>query len=217
MFAFVILMTNAHAASLRFLAWDHDVSAKKVSVKNGDNVQAIVDLHPDKRSQSIKGVTLDSEIILITPEIVDAKGKAAMLPLKIPAGLIAPLVILLPDPSSATGLRAFAVEDSADSFKFGSTRFFNTTGKALAVRYEKNVIQLSKSWVATDVTPGGGSRNLGVQVASGDSAPKVLYSAIWEYDPQVRKIALIVAGSAADPGLFEVKIISENRRELVAL
>lgn len=209
--AFALLIATADAYSIRFLAWDHDVAEKKISLRNAGKDQEIADLHPHQRSATIAGIAADSELLLVAP---GKDGKPATLRLEIPGSVTDPLVILLPDSRDSTGLRAFTVEDSTSSFQFGSTRFFNVTGKALMVRYEQSVLRLEKPWVPVDFTPAGESRNAGVQMVASADAATVLYSAIWDYDPGVRKIAFIAAGSPSDPGPLNVKIISERRRDL---
>jgi len=212
----LLFMGQAEAYSIRFLAWDHDVAARKVSVRNGGKDRAIADLHPDKRSGVIAGIAPDSELLLVTPETMGPDGQPATLRLNIPAGVEDPLVILLPDSGNASGLRAFTVEDSSGSFKYGSTRFFNTTGKPLMVRYDKSLLHLNKPWEPVDASPGGGARNTAIQVAAAGTPPAILYSTIWEYDPGSRKLALIVAGAESDPGPLAVKIISERNLGVAA-
>ena len=216
---FVVLlfvMAEAQAYSIRFLAWDHEVASRKVSVRNGGKDRMIADLHPDKRSAVIAGIAADSELFLVTPETMGADGQPATLRVNIPPGVEDPLVILLPDSGSASGLRAFTMEDSSGSFRYGTTRFFNTTGKPLMVRYEKSLLRLDKPWEPVDAAPGGGARNTAIQVAAAGSPPSVLYSTIWEYDPGARKVAIIVAGTPADPGPIAVKIISERNHGVAA-
>ncbi len=212
----LLFIARAEAYTVRFLAWDHDVAARKIMVRNGSKERSIVDLHPDKRSQPVTGIAADSELTLVVPEKKAANGKPATLRVTIPQGVTEPLVILLPDARSESGLRTFTIEDSRESFRYGSTRFFNTTGQPLAVRCEKSVLTLQKSWEPADVSPGGDSRNVGVQIARPGTPPSVLYSSIWEHDPLVRKIALIIPGTLDDPGPLVVKIIAERNNATAA-
>jgi len=213
----IFLLVNAEAGSLRFLAWDHEVASRKLLVRNGGKDHEIVDLHPDKRSEWVTGISSETETLLVTPQVLDAGKQPATLPLVIPPGIREPLVILLPDRRKATGLAVFVVEDSAEGFQFGVTRFVNATTKAQTVRYGKNLLRLDKSWIPTDVMAGGQARNVGIQIESGGVPSKISYSGVWEYDPDTRKIAIIVPGTDSDAGVIAVKIISENRRSLTKL
>ncbi|MCW1884881.1 hypothetical protein OKA04_09085 [Luteolibacter flavescens] len=211
--AAAFLCAHAEAASVRFLAWDHQVSSLKLMVRHDGKDRPIVDLHADKRSEPVTDLPGDAELILVNPAAKGPEGDPATVAVKIPQGLAEPLVILLPDAAGDAGVRGFAVDDSSAGFKYGTTRFLNTTGKPLAVRCEKSVLRLDKSWVPVDVDPGGAARNVPVQMAPAEKTSTVLYSSIWEYDPGVRKLALILAGTAREAGMIQVKIITERRRD----
>ncbi|RYD29910.1 MAG: hypothetical protein EOP87_17515, partial [Verrucomicrobiaceae bacterium] len=73
----VSLLVHAEAYTVRFLAWDHEVSARRILVQNGGKSQSIADLHPDKRSQPITGIAADSELVLVATERKGADGKPA--------------------------------------------------------------------------------------------------------------------------------------------
>lgn len=217
LFSLVLLAGVSQAGSLRFLAWDHEVAAKKLQVRNGGSVHEIVDLHPDKRSEWVSGINAETGTFLVAPQVLDAKGQPAIQPLVIPRSVVDPLVILLPDRRQPTGLTVFVVEDSAAGFQFGATRFLNATTKPLTVRYGKSLLRLEKSWAPTDVNSGGKARNLGIQIETGGTPSMISYSAVWEYDPDARKIAIIAPGTDSDAGVLAVKVISENRRALTGL
>ena len=56
---------------------------------------------------------------------------------------------------------------------------------------------------------------MGVQLVASDDHDSILYSAIWEHDPEVRKLAIIIPGADVRTGAIEFKIIPEDRRILV--
>jgi hypothetical protein len=57
-------------------------------------------------------------------------------------------------------------------------------------------------------------RNIGIQMASRADLKSVLYSAVWEHDPDVRKLIIVVPGTDAQSGSLNLKIIPEDRRAL---
>ena len=60
--------------------------------------------------------------------------------------------------------------------------------------------------------PGGEARNIGVQVFSPTSPDTILYSAVWETDPNLRKLIFIVP--AANPASKELtlEVIPQDKR-----
>ena len=100
----------------------------------------------------------------------------------------------------------------SNSFGWGTFRFINATGKELLVRNDKVTKSLPETWKAVDLNPGGAARNMGIQLAARDNLKAILYSAVWEYDPDVRKLIIIVPGTDAQSGVVNLKIIPEDRR-----
>jgi hypothetical protein len=62
------------------------------------------------------------------------------------------------------------------------------------------------------IVPGGDARNVGVQLFSEEAPDTVLYSAVWDHDPNVRKLIFIVSGAEEESRAFDLKIIPQDRR-----
>lgn len=201
-----------HAAGIRFLPWDDTVASREIAFQNGADVLPIKNLHPDKRSKPVSWVSGEVPPQLIALDRKDPDGKPFGVPLKLKAGMEKPLVLILPDPKHPTGLRCFVIEDGSNNFKWGVFRFINATGKDLLVRNDKMTKALPKTWKAVDLNPGGSARNMGIQMAARDNLKAVLYSAVWEYDPNVRKLIFVVPGVDSDRGAVNLKVIPEDRR-----
>ncbi len=69
--------------------------------------------------------------------------------IKIPAGLKQPLLPLLPDAKSATGLRLVLLEDDTSGFPSGSIRFVNACEKKLAFVRDKKVVPIHPAFVGS--------------------------------------------------------------------
>lgn len=201
-----------HAMSIRFLPWDEGIAARKLGFMTGTEVAGLQDLHPDKRSKTVTWAGGETPPALVALDRTAPDGKPVMIPLKLSAALKSPLVLILPDPKHATGLRCFIVEDGSGSFNWGTLRFINATGTELLVRKDKEVKALPKTWKPVDFKPGGGKRNIGIQMVTRENTDAVIYSAVWEHDPDVRKLVIVVPGTSADQGLVDLKIIPEDRR-----
>jgi hypothetical protein len=52
---------------------------------------------------------------------------------------------------------------------------------------------------------------MGMQLVARDDLKAILYSAVWEHDPDVRKLVFVVPGTDVRTGAVEFKIIPENR------
>jgi hypothetical protein len=113
-----------------------------------------------------------------------------------------------------SGLRCFVIEESTAGFAWGTLRFINATGKELLVRQDKEIKTLPETWKAVDINPGGAMRNIGIQMAARSDLKAVLYSAVWEYEPDIRKLIIVVPGTDAQSGAVNLKIIPEDRRSV---
>ena len=113
-------------------------------------------------------------------------------------------------------MRTFVIDDDSSSFPWGDIRLINATGKELAIRCEKTVKRLPESWTPVDLKPGGKNRNMAVQIAAHEDLNAILYSAVWEYDPNLRKLVFIVPGNDVRTGAVQFKIIPEDKRALAA-
>ncbi len=202
------------AAPFRFLAWDDAVAARKIGLQNGTTVTELQELHPNKRSGTAEAAGGELPLQLVALDRVAPDGKPATVEIKMPAGVQTPLVLILPDSKQATGFRPFVIEDDATKFAWGTVRFVNATGKELLVRLENAIKPLPAAWNPVDVVPGGEARNTGVQLVAREDTKSILYSAIWEHDPQIRKLVFIVPGADVRTGAVDFKIIPEDRRAL---
>lgn len=211
--AFSFCLAAVQAASIRFLPWDSSIAARKIGFHNGKEVVAVENLHPDKRTKPVAwvgGGEVPPQLIALDRTSPD--GKPVAVPIKVQPDMANPLVMILPDAAHPTGLRCFVIEDGSNSFAWGTFRFINATGKELLVRNDKVTKSLPETWKAVDLNPGGAVRNMGIQLAARDNLEAILYSAVWEYDPDVRKLIIIVPGTDAQGGVVNLKIIPEDRR-----
>jgi hypothetical protein len=215
--AFLALPGLLAAAPLRFLPWDDATAGRKLAVLAGTSQVELKGLHPHKRSDVVNvSGTAEVPPQLVATDKTGADGKPVTAEIKIPADCERPLVLIMPDTKHPTGLRTFVIEDSAGRFPWGTLRLINATGKPLMTQIEKTVTQLPASWNPVDIKPGGETRNVGVQTAAKDNPKTILYSAVWEHDPDLRKLVFILpAADPKNPGL-QYKIIPENRK-VVAL
>lgn len=210
--ALLALLSPLGAGPVKFLAWDDDVALRKIGFSDGKEVTELQELHPQKRSKSISWTAGDAVPQLIALDRKTPEGKPVGVPIKLTAGMESPLVLILPDKSHPSGLRSFVIEDSSTSFGWGTLRFLNATGKELLVREDKLIKALPANWKAVDIDPGGKARNLGIQMAAKSDLESVLYSAVWEHNPDVRKLIIVVPGTDARTGALDLKIIPEDRR-----
>ena len=208
----VALQSPLVALPLRFLAWDDDIAVRSVSVTNNGKINALEDLHPYKRSKVFDVTIGETPLLLVASDRKNADGKPATVEIKITAGISSPLVIILPDPKHPGGLRPFVIEDSQKTFSWGSLRFVNATGKELLFRCDKSVISLPGSWNPLDFAPGGASRNMMVQIAAKDNLKALLYTAVWEHNPDIRNLVLILPGANPASAVVNLKTIPEDRR-----
>ena len=120
----------------------------------------------------------------------------------------------MPDNDHPTGIRLFIVDDDPAGFRWGTYRFLNATPKEIIVQFDQKAVRIPGGWKPIDFNLGGANRGLGVRVALADAIEKPLYSAVWEFNADVRTLCFIVPGT--DPRLSPVafKSIPESRRAL---
>jgi len=214
---FLAACCSAAATSIKFLPWDHAIAARKIGFLNGTEVTVLKDLHPHKRSKTMTWAAGEVPPALVALDREGIEAKPVTVPIKLSADMSAALVLILPDPSAVSGMRCFVIEDSPGKFAWGTMRFINATGRELLVRGEKTIKPLPKTWKSVDLSPGGGKRNIGVQMASPENVKEVLYSAVWEHDPDIRKLVIVLPGANAGAGALDLKIIPEDRRAAIAV
>jgi hypothetical protein len=203
-----------HAAPVRFLPWDDSIAARKIGFNDGKDLTGLQDLHPHKRSKTINWTAGEVPPVLVALDRSGSDGKPVTIPVKLTADLKSPLVLILPDAAHPSGIRCFVIEESIAGFGWGTLRFINATGKELLVRQDKEIKALPDTWKAVDINPGGAMRNIGIQMASRADLKAVLYSAVWEYEPDVRKLIIVIPGTDPQSGSLNLKIIPEDRRSV---
>ena len=211
----IALQGTLLAGSLRFLPWDDSVSARQIALLGKSSIE-LEDLHPGKRSKAYPAGEGETAPKLVALDRSNPDGKPVTIDIKVDPKFQTPLVLIIPDPKHPTGLRPFVVEDDSSNFSWGSVRILNATGKELMIRQEKIIKALPKSWTPVDIAQAGKARNVGVQVAARDKPKDILYSAVWEHSPDVRKLVFIVPGADARTGSVECKIIPQDRRVVAA-
>lgn len=205
----LVLGGNLTAATLRFLPWDDATAARRIALQSGSSLTEVTGLHPLRRSPPF-GLARDAELRVVALDRKDPEGKPVTVPLNMDAGMKSPLVLILPDPKSPSGLRAFLVDDNAEAFRWGGIRFINATGRPFLVQHGQVVKPLPESWTPTDIQPDRTARNAMVRIAEQTDPKNILYSGIWEHSPDVRKLVFVVPG--ADRSSVDTKIIPEDRR-----
>lgn len=209
---FLAAIAPLYALPIKFLPWDDSVAARKIGFSNGKDVAEIQNLHPDKRSRAVVWAGGEVPPSLVALDRTSPDGKPVTAPIQITAGMKSPLVLILPDKAAPSGLRCYVLEDNTDSFGWGTLRFINATGKELLVRNDKEVKALPESWRPLDIAPGGGKRNIGIQMAAKADLNTIIFSSVWEYDPDIRKLIIVVPGTEARSAGVDLKIIAEDRR-----
>lgn len=215
---FAALLVFGHAlataaTSVRVLAWDSEVAARKLALASGGSVVEVADMHPEKRTPVIR-LKGDGPVMLRTLDKNNAEGKPLERVCPIPEGMSRPLLILMPDKEDPTGLRVFVFNDDPAGFAWGSYRFLNATPKEIVVQLEKKSVRVPAGWKAVDLDVGGETRGIGARVALAESIEKPLYSAVWEYDTGIRILCFIVPGSDPRLGPVTMKAIPEDKRTL---
>lgn len=212
----VLLCVTASGAELRFLPWDDEVAGRPLGLADGKDTTTLTDLHPNKRSAAHRMKGDGSPLRLVTFDRKDARGRPLTMDIRPGSGIKQPLVLLLPDATAACGLRLFIVDDDPAGFPWGGIRFVNATGMNLLLRYEKNIKKITSGWTPVDVRPGGAARRTGVLIAAADAPDAMLYSAVWEHDPESRKLVFIVPGKDARTGSIELRILPEHRSSMAS-
>ena len=202
----------AQAVSIRFLPMNEEVAGRKIGLQDGKRLTELKDLNAKKRSKGYSCSTGKTPPALVALDRERPNGKPASVDITLAADMKSPLVVILADPDSPSGMRVLVMEDGDAGFPWGSLRFVNTSDKPLMIRCEKETKAVPESLGTIDIAPGGEPRNIGVQLFS-EAAPDVIqYSAVWEHDPNLRKLIFIVP--AANPASKELtlEIIPQDKR-----
>lgn len=206
--------TFSHAVSPRVLAWDEVIAARKLALVSGGSSVLITNMHPSKRTGPLKIKGSGPYVVRALDKGPGPDGKPLDRACPIPEGIKVPLLVILPDESHPTGVRLLIVDDDPTGFRWGSYRFLNASPKELVVQMEKKAIRVPTGWKPVDLDLGGETRGIGARVALSEAIEKPLYSAVWEYNTDIRILCFLVPGT--DPRLSPVdfKAIPEDRTSL---
>ena len=210
--AVIGLCQVAQAASIRFLPMSEEMAGRKIALQDGKRLTELKDLNPKKRSKvysSTAGSTLPN---LVALDRERPNGKPASVEIKLAADMKSPLVLIVADPNSPSGMRLIVIEDGEAGFPWGSLRFVNTADKPFMIRCDQETKAIPESFGTVDIAPGGEARNIGVQVFSPTTPDTIFYSAVWETDPNLRKLIFIVPASNPDSKELTLEIIPQDKR-----
>jgi len=205
-----------HAIPLRVLAWNDEIAGRKLALGDAKSTVTIEAMHPSKRTKPYQVAAGDKPVVIQALDRIGTDGKPAVGQVLIPQAAKQPLLLLLPDEKAATGLRLFVIDDDTADFPWGGIRFINASGKKLAFVFEKKTVVLPASWTPVSVNPGGANRNMETQLFVSDQPAVPIYSAIWEQQKDVRMLIFIVPGDDPRLGPVALKMISEDRRVIMA-
>jgi hypothetical protein len=200
------------AASVRFVPLNDEVAGLKIAVKDAKKATILKDLNPLKRSTAYPCTIGESSLQLVALDRKAPDGKPESVGIALTPDIQSPLVLILPDPQHPSGLRAIAIDDSTAAFSWGSIRFLNTTGNPLTIRFGADLKPLPEGDKVVDIKPDGPARRIGVQVSLEEKPDEILYSAVWEHDPQVRKLIFVLSGTNPQTKAVELKVIPEDQR-----
>jgi len=200
------------AIPVSVLAWDNDVAAMKLALRDSKGSVLIDDMHPSQRTRVYQLVAGEVPPVVEAAEKADSNGTSRQVPLVFPQGIKKALLVILPDAEAPSGIRSMILEDDESGFAWGAIRFINATGKQVVFVHEKKGTALPPSWDPVLVHPGGDQRSIPVKMFFRDQTERAFYSSIWEHQPDVRMIVFLVPGKDARLGPVELKMISEDRR-----
>lgn len=205
---------SSAAPALRVLPWDQAIAARKFALVSSESVVEIKDLHPSKRTPFIRLKGSGPVFVRALDKPAGADGKPAQIACTIADTIKHPLLVLLPDPSAPTGVRAVVFDDNPAGFKWGSYRFLNATPKELEVQLETKTVRVPPGWKPMDLELGGATRGFSASLALPGGLAKPLYSAVWEYDTEVRTLCFLVPSNDPRLGPVAVKAIPEDRKSM---
>jgi hypothetical protein len=214
-FAFLLLLLSVplcQAATLRAIAWNDEVAARKLSLVSGKDSVELSHMHPSKRTDPLRIKGTDPIFLRALDKAPAADGKPVQIACVIPEGVKIPLLLILPDPAHPTGVRLLVVDDNPAGFKWGSFRFLNTTPKPLVVQLEQKAVNVPAGWKPVDFDLGGETRGVGARIALKEAIEKPLYSGVWEYDVNVRTLCFLVPGEDPRLGPVSFKSVPEDRQ-----
>jgi len=207
--------TALHGAiAVRVLAWDDQIAERKIGLVNGESVVPITNMHPQKRTDLFRLKGDGGLVVRAIDKGMGADGKPLDLRCVVAAEIKRPLLLLLPDETNPTGLRAMVIDDGTEGFAWGSYRFLNTTKKEMVVQFDNKAIRVPGGWKPVNFVLGGEPRGCWGRVDLAEASEQSLYSAVCEYDPDIRTVVFMVPGE--DPRLSPVvfKAIPEDKKSV---
>lgn len=211
------LSSSLLAIPVRILAWDMTVAQRPLAIGDANKNTKIVAMHPTQRTGPYEVTAGDTPSGIVSLDKKGPDGKPFTSPIKIPSGFKSPLLILLPDEKSPTGVRPFVLEDDSAGFSWGTTRFINALPKEVIFVQEKKATALPPSWTPVQISPGGENRSMGVKMFFRDQPDRTIYSAVWEQDNDVRTLVFLIPSTDGRLGEVATKVITEDRRVIKAV
>jgi hypothetical protein len=210
------LSLQLQAVSIRVLAWDSEIAEKRLAIGDSKGTTVIEAMHPSKRTGVYQLAAGEKPPFIEVLDLKGPDGKPVTSEIKMPEGVKKPLLVILPDEKSASGIRLFVLEDDNQDFAWGSTRFINATGRKLVFVCEKKRVDLPASWDPVQTEPGGTGRHTEVKFFFIEQPARAFYSSIWEYHPDLRMLVFLVPGEDPRMGPVAMKMIPEDRRHINA-
>jgi hypothetical protein len=202
----------AAAGSIRFLPMNVELAERKIGLQDRKGITELKELNPKKRSQVYSFAEGETPPSLVALDRQRPMGKPSGVEIILTQGLKSPLVLILADPDHPSGLRVIVMEDAEEGFAWGSLRFVNTADKPFMIRCDSDTIAIPESFGTSDIKPGGEARNIGVQLFSDKEPDAVLYSSVWEHDPNLRKLIFIMASGEPGSKDLSLEIIPQDKR-----
>lgn len=208
---------SAAPLDVRFLAWDDEIAARRLAAGSVD----ITGLNPMKRTTEYKLNVEEGSGQVLALDKKDAEGKPVVVSFKITAGMVKPLVILLPKPDAPSGLSTLVIEDDESSLKWGTVRFVNSTNKELGIAIGKEAKLIPVGWKPIDFQPKA-EETTSLLVAAPEElrkpadVRKVFFSSVWSAEAGVRALAIIVPGTDERLSSIALKVIAEDRVAIAA-
>lgn len=208
----LLVCNTVLADAIRFLPLNKELADRKIGLQAGKSTTTLEDLNVSKRSKAYTAKFGKDPVSLVALDRERPNGKPVGVEIILPEDVKSPLVLILANADEPSGLRALVVEDDSSAFAWGSLRFINTTEKPYMVRCEKETQAIPEGLKPFDVVLGGEARNIGIQLFSEDQPETILYSAVWEHDPNIRKLVFIMPAASPDQQELKVAIIPQDQR-----
>lgn len=203
---------TSHADAIRFLPLSEEIADRKIGLQEGKVLTPLGDLNARKRSKAYPCKFGQKPLSLVALDRERPNGKPAGVAILLPPEMKSPLVLILASADDPSGMRVMVMEDGSAAFPWGSLRFVNTTGKPFMIRYEKETKAIPEPLKPIDILPGGEARNIGIQLFSEADPKTILYSAVWEHDPNLRKLIFILPQADAAQKELKLEVIPQDRR-----